>query len=69
MRPGERRTRHCSRRRGMISFWNSKLTGAPPLLSLVVGLSRGILNAKLPMHDGNESGNHIGCKACERLQD
>jgi hypothetical protein len=53
----------------MISFWNSKLTGAPPLLSLVVGLSRGILNAKLPMHDGNESGNHIGCKACERLQD
>ena len=36
MRPGERRTRRCSRRRGMIGFWDFKLSGAPPLLSFVV---------------------------------
>ena len=26
----------CSRRRGMIRFWDFKLTGAPPLLNFVV---------------------------------
>ncbi len=30
-----RRTRRCSRRQGMNRFWDFKLTGAPPLLSLV----------------------------------
>ena len=34
-----RRTRRCSRRRGMIRFWDFKLTGAPPLLSLGVRLT------------------------------
>ena len=31
-----RRTNRCSRRRGMIGFWDFKLSGAPPLLSFGV---------------------------------
>jgi hypothetical protein len=31
-----RRTKRCSRRRGMIGFWDFKLSGAPPLLSFGV---------------------------------
>jgi hypothetical protein len=30
---GPGRTIRCSRRRGMIRFWDFKLSGAPPLLS------------------------------------